>query len=94
MIITDVTITDPKRLREVSTDPNFISENLYTAPATDHKFRAGETRILVGLTDFPEYNGESVTVVAIRQDGPNGKAYYVQGRINAVMNWVYETRLA
>ena len=61
--------------------------------ASGHKYRPGEIRTLIGLEDFSEYNGEEVEITAIRKDGEYGKAYYVKGRINEVLNWVYEYRL-
>ena len=61
---------------------------------SDHKFAVGETRTLTGLIDFPEFNGERVKITGIREDGPRGKAYYVEGRIaDEACNWVYEYRL-
>lgn len=87
-------ITDVATLRSLSNDPNFVSMELFKAEADGHKFAVDETRTLVGLTSFPEYNGEKVKITAIRKNGPNGsKAYYIEGRINAVLNWVYEYRL-
>lgn len=89
-----VSIDDSDFLRAIKGDERFQSEELFRAPPSGHKFAAGESCVLVGLESFPEYNGEEVTITAIREDGANGKAYYIAGRINEVMNWIYEYRLA
>ena len=74
-------------------NPNFVSAELCPGKQNGHKFTPGETCLLTGLVDFPEYNGSSVKISAIRADGTHGKAYYVEGSINRYMNWVYEVRL-
>lgn len=85
---------DPDFLRAIKGNTSVISEELFRAPPNGHKFVAGQTCVLVGLESFPEYNGEEVEITAIREDGANGKAYYIRGRINEVMNWIYEYRLS
>lgn len=62
-------------------------------PQASRAIAPGETRTLTGLVDFPEYNGQKVKITAIRMDGPKGKAYYVEGKINDVVNWIYKCRL-
>lgn len=66
------------------------SAELYPGQDTGHKFKPGEIRTLTGLRDFPEHNGKQVKITAIREDGTNGKAYYIEG--NIPLNWVYEYR--
>lgn len=88
-----LSIDNPAEVRAISGNPNFTSVELFPGEYNGHKFKAGETRTLTGLVDFPEYNGQTVTITAIRADGPNGKAYYIDGAINAMVNWVYEYRL-
>ena len=58
-----------------------------------HKFAIGETRELLELATYPEYNGDKVEITNFRKDGRFGKAYYVKGRINERLNWIYEYRL-
>lgn len=86
-------IDDPEFLRAIKDDPSFVSAELFPSAPNGHKFSVGQTCTLVGLESFPEYNGEEVKITAIRDDGPHGKAYYISGRINEVMNWTYEYRL-
>jgi hypothetical protein len=90
----NVTTTNPDICRLLSGKDIVKSEELYKQNADGHKFSVGETRILTGLESYPEFNGELVEITAIRKDGDNGKAYYVKGRINQFINWVYEYRLA
>lgn len=90
----EITMTDPMVCRAMANHPNFKSAELYKAEANGHKYVPGETRTLTGLESYPEYNGEKVEITAIRDDGEHGKAYYVKGRINEVVNWVYEYRLS
>lgn len=71
----------------------FVPGQPYISKPNGHKFAVGDVCTLCNLETYPEYNGETVTIVNIRDDGPYGKAYYVEGRINKVANWVYETRL-
>jgi hypothetical protein len=88
-----ISIDDPNFLRAMKGNPSIEGVELFRAAPRDHKFTAGQKCILTGLEDFPEYNGDEVKVTAIREDGPYGKAYYISGRINEVMNWTYEYRL-
>jgi len=87
------TITNPAHLRVMANNPEVKNIEPYKIEADGHKYIPGETRLLIGLEDFSEYNGEKVEITAIRENGEYGKAYYVKGRINEVMNWVYEYRL-
>lgn len=89
-----VSVSDPKLCRAISQSPDFTSRELFKAEANGHKFTPGETKTLTGLVNYPEYNGQAVKITAIRQDGAHGKAYYIEGQINEVVNWVYEYRLA
>lgn len=75
-------------------DAEAYNRKRYKAETNGHKYASGETRTLTGLESYPEYNGEKVEIIAIRDDGEHGKAYYVKGRINEVFHWVYEYRLA
>lgn len=87
---------DPQLIRATAADPNFISTEIATADKTSaHKFQKGDEARLVGLVDFKEYNGDHVTISSVREDGPNGRAYYISGRIvdDGLLNWVYEYRL-
>lgn len=93
-IVMPVSSDDPDFLRAIKGNPSFANAELFPAAPNGHKFSAGQTCRLVGLESFPEYNGEEVTITAIREDGANGKAYYISGRICEVMNWVYEYRLS
>ena len=90
---TTISTADPKVLRQIATNPDFVSAELHKGAPDGHKFTPGETCRLTGLVDFPEYNGTTVKISAIRQDGTHGKAYYIEGDINRYMNWVYEIRL-
>jgi len=74
----------------------FVSEELYKADADGHKFKPGDVVELHGLEDYPEFNGEKVTISAIREDGQHGKAYYFKtSNIDLAynLNWTYEYRL-
>ena len=88
-----VTTTNPELLKQMSKDPNFISAEIFRSEAKNHLFKVGEHRELTGLVDFPEFNGEEVEITSIRQNGDEGRAYYIKGCINEFLNWVYEYRL-
>jgi len=75
------------------TKGNVIQEELFVTKKDKHKFKVGKECKLVGLEDFPEFNGEVVTISNYREDGSQGTAYYIKGRINEYLNWVYEYRL-
>lgn len=89
----NVTITNKEALRELADSPLLTSKELYPSNENGHKFSVGDECTLTGLQDFPEFNGRTVEITAIREDGPRGKAYYIKGDINKFMNWVYEYRL-
>lgn len=74
----------------------FIPGEVFPGAICGHLYRPGDTLYLHGLETCPEHNGETVTITAIRQDGPNGRAYYFKGSeaLNAKMNWIYEYRLS
>ena len=88
-----ISTSDPAACRAIALNPDFMSSELYKAEADGHKYKPGETRTLTGLVDFPEHNGQQVKITAIRENGSHGKAYYIEGEINEVVNWVYEYRL-
>lgn len=71
----------------------FIPVELFPIEPNGHKFSVGAILVLTGLTTYPEYNGQEVKITACREDGSKGKAYYIEGQINEVLNWVYEDRL-
>jgi hypothetical protein len=89
----NISTESPEICRLIAANPDIHSAELYPSPSNGHKYKPGETRTLVGLQSYPEYNGQQITITAIRIDGSNGKAYYVKGKINEVINWVYEYRL-
>ncbi len=89
----EISITNPEAIRALKDHPGLVSEELYKAEPNGHAFKPGDKCTLVGLVDFPEYNGEEVEISAIRKDGSRGRAYYIKGRINEVLNWTYEYRL-
>ncbi len=93
MKATLTTITDPAVLRATASQSSLVSAQLYETEPNGHLYRVGDTLTLVGLESFPEFNGETVEVTGIREDGSAGRAYYVKGRINQFLNWVYEYRL-
>lgn len=88
-----IAITNTATLRAIAHNPAFKSEELFTANPRGHKFKVGQTCTLAGLTQFPEFNGQPVTITAIREDSTRGRAYYINGKINEFMNWIYEDRL-
>lgn len=88
-----ISTSDVATIRRIAGTGIFKSANLYPAAEDGHKFKPGQRARLVGLVDFPEFNGDEVTISDIREDGPKGKAYYVQGRCTETINWVYEYRL-
>lgn len=87
------TFTDPETVRAIAENPNFHSVELFTKEAEGHQFKAGDMAILHGLEDYPEFNGSTVEITAIREDGMYGMAYYIRGDINKLVNWIYEYRL-
>ena len=89
----NVSISDVKLLREISDNPDYVSEELFKGDNNGHKFKAGNIATLTGLEDFPEFNGTKVEITSIREDGERGKAYYIKGDIDKFINWVYEYRL-
>src|ERR1044072_8888004 len=92
-MINIISTSDPKTIRKIADDSRFVSAELFKAETNGHRFAVGETRTLVGLEDFAEYNGQQVEITAVREDGSYGKAYYIKGEINKHLNWVYEYRL-
>ena len=86
------TTTNPEVIRKLAQDPNLTPAQLFVGKADGHKFKPGDVCTLTGLLDFPEFNGDKVTIDYIREDGPRGKAYYISGS-EIPINWVYEYRL-
>lgn len=93
MNIITAKITSPASLRDPVFRRSFKAEQLFEAPPDGHRFKVGDKCRLTGLEDFAEFNGKRATITGIREDGPNGKAYYIDGPITEYMNWVYEYRL-
>lgn len=86
-----VSVTDTEFLRENCDKLPMV--NCFETERAGHKFSVGDVRILTGLVDFPEFNGEEVEIVGYRMREDAGNTYYVKGRINEYLNWVYEHRL-
>ncbi len=73
-----------------------VSAEPFVGKADGHKFKPGQAVQLTGLEDYPEFNGETVTITSIREDGHWGKAYYFRSNnpdLDRVLNWTYEYRL-
>lgn len=89
-----ISIQDPVMARAVADDPRFVSTELFVSKATsEHLFAPGEKAVLAGLVDFTELNGREVTITNIREDGPYGRAYYIDGDLENLLNFTYENRL-
>jgi len=88
-----ISTSNPHECRALANDPDFVSVELMPGAENGHKFKPGDVCTLHGLVDFPEFNGQSVTISSIREDGPKGRAYYIRGRMDQTINWVYEYRL-
>ena len=74
----------------------FTNAELYKGKMDNHKFIVGQRLRLIGLEDYPEFNGEEIEITSIREDGPHGKAYYFKTDNSALatqLNWTYEYRL-
>ena len=74
----------------------FTNLELYKGKMDNHKFIVGQRLRLIGLEDYPEFNGEEIEITSIREDGPHGKAYYFKADNPAIatqLNWIYEYRL-
>jgi len=81
---------------EQATDRFFVAEELFKGPNNNHKYKIGQKLRLVGLVDYPEFNGEQVEITSFREDGSYGKAYYFKAdnfEIALQLNWTYEYRL-
>lgn len=88
-----ISTTDPEVIKILNQDTSFIPTQAFPAACDGHRFKANDNAMLHGLETYPEHNGETVKILSIRQDGPRGKAYYIEGEINKALNWVYEYRL-
>ena len=63
--------------------------------ACGHKFKVGDSVRLVGMQSYPEFDGEIVTIVALRDPGPD-IGYYIESPnadLSHQMNFIYEKRL-
>ena len=75
---------------------HFTNAELYKGKMDNHKFIVGQRLRLIGLEDYPEFNGEEIEITSIREDGFYGKAYYFKSDNPAIatqLNWTYEYRL-
>ena len=73
-----------------------INEECFKGTADGHKFKKGEEVELFGLADYPQFNGEVVTITSFRENGKHGKAYYFRSdneELLTQLNWTYEYRL-
>ena len=81
---------------EKMTGGSCTSSEAFLGKSKGHKFRPGQEVQLIGLEDYPEFNGEIVTITSIRADGAWGKAYYFKTDnpiLATQLNWTYEYRL-
>lgn len=73
-----------------------ITAEVFKSDQNGHKFKIGQSVRLIGLVDYPQFNGEIVAITNYREDGRYGKAYYFSTENDALMaqlNWTYEYRL-
>ena len=74
----------------------FVNAEVFKGKDNGHKFSKGQKCKLVGLGNYPEFNGEIVEITSIREDGLYGKAYYFKTANSLIaeqLNWTYEYRL-
>lgn len=93
-ITRQISLTSARDIRANADNPFIVSDELFKGAQNGHKFSVGQHVKLVGLVDFSEFNGQPMKITAIREDGARGRAYYIEGKINKFLNWVYEYRLA
>lgn len=91
--MSEISTTNPDTIRFLAKTGLVQPAEIFKAEPNGHKFKAGQSYKLVGLEDFPEYNGQTVKISSVRENGLKGKAYYIEGKINEMINWVYEYRL-
>ncbi len=73
-----------------------LIKNYLLVKNDNHKFQPNQKAELVGLVDYPQFNGEIVTITSIRENGKFGKAYYFSTDnidLSNNLNWTYEYRL-
>jgi hypothetical protein len=58
------------------------------------KYKVGETRWLINMQDFQEFNSTEVEITAYHDTDINGVSYYINGAINQHIQWVYESNLS
>ena len=81
---------------EKATGGTCVSSEHLASESNGHKFKPDQKVRLVGLEDYPEFNGEIITITNIREDGVWGKAYYFKTDnpdLASQLNWTYEYRL-
>lgn len=81
---------------EEKTGVIFTNDEVFKGEENNHKFIVGQILELFGLEDYPQFNGEKVTISSFREDGPHGKAYYLTSNnpnLDGQLNWTYEYRL-
>ena len=81
---------------EMITGTVLTSAEAFKDEPDGHKFSIGQSCKLVGLEDYPEFNGQVVEISSFRKNGPHGKAYYFKADNSTLakqLNWVYEYRL-
>jgi len=74
----------------------FTNIEAFKGKSNGHKFSVGQRCELFGLEDYPEFNGEIITITSIRKNGHHGKAYYFKADNHLIaeqLNWTYEYRL-
>jgi len=73
-----------------------VNDECFKGTANGHKFKKGDVVELFGLSNYPQFNNEVVTITSIREDGQYGKAYYFDTdneELLTQLNWTYEYRL-
>ena len=73
-----------------------VNEEVFKGKENGHIFKPTDRVMLHGMEQYPQFNGEMVTIASIREDGPYGKAYYFKAdneEVEHQLNWTYEYRL-
>lgn len=96
MLVRQVTAGTRAEVQSLEATGTLINEERHPCERGNRKFKIGDKLELHGLVEYPELNGQLVTVTNYRESDGDLNGYYIKsdtGEVEQWLNFVWEKRL-
>jgi len=91
-----VTLGTREAIEDAEAKGKLVNQELYPCDRGTRKFSIGDTLELFGLEEYPELDGQRVTITNYRESPDDLNGYYIKsetGEVEKWLNFVWEKRL-